>query len=150
MQHRHTSCAFYAEDVVGEGETHDLSLVTYVDDLLKMHVVPDGKCCTAERLLRRSNTTLDRALAPFGMAQNTDKQEVVPHLTQRTQNRLLHTSTRVQGRVLKHARHLGGRFDPSGSNVAERNARVAAIRLAWSQLGSWWHVQIPWRLRCMF
>ena len=77
IENRKADSAFYCKDEVSmDGEEHNVSVVTFVDDLLKTHLVHDGQACSAETVKNDTNASLDEILEESLMQQNSDKQEV--------------------------------------------------------------------------
>ena len=55
---------YHAEDRIGRGqETHDLSVITFVDDLLKVHDILDHTASSAIHHINSSNDVLDTCLS---------------------------------------------------------------------------------------
>jgi hypothetical protein len=62
------------------GKTQDLSLTGFVDDLEKTTIIPSGTAKEIIEKTKASNQAMDRHLAPYGYAQNTDKETIIPVL----------------------------------------------------------------------
>eukprot|EP00959_Pyramimonas_sp_CCMP1952_P325632 6815346-Pyramimonas_sp.AAC.1 len=59
------------------GEEHDANLGAFIDDLVKILLVPDGTSHQALQIDEIHNNTLSQALEAGGYAQNISKQDTL-------------------------------------------------------------------------
>jgi len=111
---------------------------TFVDDLFRIYPVPSGTAAEAQQIQRDTNAKLDRRLAEAMYSQNTGKQEVTPYLKAATENRKCYDDGFLEGRALTNMKYLGGNYNPAGSNVTEREARLASLHRGFADLRGFW------------
>ena len=125
----------------------DLSIEVFVDDLLKLSMVEDGRAATAKKKLEDSNSALDEAIAPGGFAQNVGKQESLIHLPKKRESKQAYKPNFLQGRALRVMLYLGVRLTASGNLAPELQARLEAMKKGWCQLGAFWHSPAAFALK---
>eukprot|EP00959_Pyramimonas_sp_CCMP1952_P472577 9500270-Pyramimonas_sp.AAC.1 len=95
----------------------DLSLGAFIDDLIKIMIVPDGSYRQALTLDLIDNNTLNDELEHDGYAQNVAKQDTIIKLT--TTQATKQAEQHISGNAVTNLIHLGGYVNVGGSNARE-------------------------------
>jgi len=136
------------------GIRSDLSLTKYADDLVK--IVCGNNIETLSSKVVAHNNSLNRQLEEAGYAQNMDKQVAVLSLVGKgsvqAKRDIAAKKLHFPGVVKEWTRSLGAMVHGKNSYAVELRARLAAIRTAYFQVGSFWTekgIPFKWK-RSMF
>ncbi|CAK0883911.1 unnamed protein product [Prorocentrum cordatum] len=107
------------------------AVVQFADDLKKRHVVLTGLASEAHAIINASQIILNNELEKGGFRQNMKKRELVTELKP-TENRKFKTQlANGSGRILPHARHLGGRNAWNDNANVEVDYHIDALKAGW-------------------
>ena len=123
--------------------THTLvqvSRTTFADDLAETNLANSIK--EVERVSMVSNTSLDKHLGDAGMAQNTDKEEIIAHFvgtgSGREMQRLWDGHHSIRGMVKDSAKYLGNIRRGDGRTRSNIDRRIAAAKEGYYMLEGFW------------
>ena len=121
----------------------DLSLGMFVDDLLRFILLDDVSKAVEES--NEDTRKLDHSIVPWRYAQNRTKAEITANLRSNARAREFFESKALVGKPLGEFIQLGAVFNPQGSNISERLARLAVVGRGWRELGSFWVSGANWK-----
>jgi hypothetical protein len=124
------------------GEEVQVNTTVFADDLERSMLAETA--AEAELKVRRSNLVLDAKLAPLEMAQNRDKEEMVPALYGRGSVKETKTLVALNGQegwgqTKEEAKYLGNMFVHNGSTKANTDRRINGMRECWYLFERLWY-----------
>ena len=126
----------------------DTSVGSFLDDLVKVIVMPAPKLTLAEvnYIDHQDNQQLDERLSERGYTQNTGKQDTIPSFPNRQMNHRFIRSMRDKGRsAASTLKHLGAIHSNAHQGcAAEAEARLRALNIGWRNLAHFWFSKSPW------
>ena len=128
-----------------DGDMVSLGMGGFVDDLVRVMIIPDGKVRTTQLIDHYDNKYLDEALARGGYKQNVRKQDTLVHLSTRQATK--EAERRIGGTPVVDMIHLGGYVNVNGSNTREVHERIVSGNVGWSRTRGYWTSEGPWRAK---
>eukprot|EP00959_Pyramimonas_sp_CCMP1952_P418944 8775863-Pyramimonas_sp.AAC.1 len=122
----------------------DLSLGSFVDDLLKFYMIPDGAARQPLTIDCTDNSVLNDELGEDGHAQNVSKQDTTIKLSSARATKL--AEQRISGQAVTQLIHLGGYVSDGGSYTREITERVRSANIGWCMLSRF--LTPPTAIRC--
>ena len=119
-------------------------LTLFADDSnTRMVLEPNSSLRDEAAKLARDDECFDEVMAAGGWKQNKSKADILPNLGGASLKPFAAVAKQagaevIASRVTYRARHLGGVATFNNSTFREIEARKAAMRSGWSQLGSFW------------
>jgi hypothetical protein len=116
----------------------DLSVCTFLDDLLRVIVMPVVTCDTTAVIASNTDSlALTKCLTKRSYEQNAKKAEIIAYIPSHKLYKTFRSDPRTIGRVLPQLKYLGAQNAPSNSNQAERRARLDAANTSFVQMYSY-------------
>ena len=123
----------------------DLSICTFIDDLLRIIVLDDAKDATSKT--NKDSEHLTECLEKLQYKQNANKAEIIANLVSHSLYRKFRKDEEVTGKVLPDMKYLGGFVSAKNSNHTERAARIAAANMNWSNMYSFFTSNAGWKAK---
>ncbi|CAK0875338.1 unnamed protein product, partial [Prorocentrum cordatum] len=123
------------------------AVVQFADDLKKRHVILSGLATDAHAIIEESQTLLITELEKGGFKQNMKKREMVSELKPSENLKFKALLKPGSGKILPHARHLGGRYVWNDNASVEVGYRIDALKKGWAVMGRFWFAKSPHKLR---
>jgi hypothetical protein len=130
------------------GKTQDLSLTGFVDDLEKTTIITTGTAKEIIEKTKASNEAMNRHIEPYGYAQNTDKETIIPVLFGPGSQKQLTQILQLDSRTTLVGKYLGVLHHYRQSVWPEVHRLCRAAQIGYFSMGRFWtNKQIPFRNR---